>query len=247
MMVARFLPLTLLCCLHAADKPPRTVWDGVYTAAQADRGMSAYEYSCSRCHGENLTASGNVLRGAKFLDHWREDSLKSFFTVLKATMPRGAPQSLGDGDYVDIVAYVLRANEFPSGPEELTTATLNQILVVGKDGPKPVPDFALVRTAGCLAQTASGTWVLKNAAEPARTRAPREPLESEVAESAALKAGAHTFRLLDVLNFESKLHEGQWMEARGFLIRTAEDERINLTWLESLKSSSDRSCSLARP
>src|ERR1044072_8504165 len=102
MMLSRFLPLLLACSLHAADRPPRTVWDGAYTASQADRGMSAYEYSCSRCHGENLTASGNVLRGPKFFDHWREDNLGSFFTVLKSTMPRGAPRSLGDGEYLDI-------------------------------------------------------------------------------------------------------------------------------------------------
>ena len=235
MMLARFFPLALACLLHAADKPARTVWDGAYTAEQADRGMSAYEYSCSRCHGENLTASGNVLRGSKFLEHWREDNLKSFFTILKTTMPRGAPRSLGDGEYLDIIAYVLRVNEFPPGPEELTTSNLDQILVVGKDGPKPVPDFALVRTAGCLAQAAPGGWVLKNAGEPTRTRTPREPSESELAAAAAQQPGTHTFRLLDIVSFQSKAQEGQWMEARGFLIRTPNDERINLTWLESLR------------
>lgn len=234
MMQSRFLLLAVAGILHAADKPPRTVWDGAYTAAQADRGMSAYEYSCSRCHGENLTASGNVLRGTKFLEHWREDTLKNFFTILKTTMPRGAPRSLGDGEYVDIIAYVLRVNDFPAGSEELTTSNLGQILITGKEGPKEVPEFALVRTAGCLAQLSPGNWVLEKAAEPVRTRTPREPSPEELAVSAADQPGPHRFRLLDFANFESKVKEGQWMEARGFLIRTPE-EKINLTWLETLR------------
>jgi len=160
--------------------------------------------------------------------------LKNFFTILKTTMPRGAPRSLGDGEYVDIIAYVLRVNEFPAGSEELTMANLDQVLITAREGPKAVPDFALVRTAGCLTQTSPGTWVLKNAAEPVRTRAPREPSQEELALSGAQQPGDHNFRLLDTINFESKAKEGQWTEARGFLIRTP-DERINLTWLEPLR------------
>src|SRR6185295_569107 len=88
----RLLPLALAFGLQlgqtvpqaqAADKAARTVWDGVYTPAQADRGQSGYGWNCKRCHGEDLTASGNVLRGGKFMDHWREDNLKSLFSTLK--------------------------------------------------------------------------------------------------------------------------------------------------------------------
>ena len=33
---------------------PRSVWDGVYTKAQAVRGDKLYREACARCHGENL-------------------------------------------------------------------------------------------------------------------------------------------------------------------------------------------------
>ena len=34
---------------QAADKP-RTVWDGVYTEAQAARATATFSQSCSNCH-----------------------------------------------------------------------------------------------------------------------------------------------------------------------------------------------------
>ena len=34
---------------------PRTIWDGVYTDAQARRGEDLYRQHCSRCHGADLT------------------------------------------------------------------------------------------------------------------------------------------------------------------------------------------------
>ena len=44
-----------------------TVWDGVYTAAQAQLGAAAYREACASCHAEDLgggsnsaTASGSV-------------------------------------------------------------------------------------------------------------------------------------------------------------------------------------------
>src|SRR5437868_2246110 len=98
----------------AQEKPVRTVWDGAYTSAQAERGQGFYAKSCLRCHGEDLSRSGNVLLGSKFMNQWSEDSLKSLFTQLKASMPRNAPQSLSDGEYLDIVAFVLRENSFPA-------------------------------------------------------------------------------------------------------------------------------------
>ena len=136
------------CLVFAADK--KTVWDGVYAAAQADRGQMAYTRSCARCHGDDLAGSGNVLRGKKWMDHWREDNLRNFFNTVKTTMPRGAPRSLADAEYVDIIAYVLRANEFPTGAAELTLDALEGVLVIGKEGPAPVPDFSLVTVVGCL-------------------------------------------------------------------------------------------------
>ncbi len=60
-------------------------------------------------------------------------------------MPRGAPATLSDKTYVDIVSYVLKVNEFPAGAQELRVEDLPRIQLIGKDGPEPVPDFSLVR------------------------------------------------------------------------------------------------------
>lgn len=239
-MVRLFLPalgaivLTSLP-VWAADKTSKTVWDGVYSAVQADRGQMAYATSCGRCHGEDLRGSGNVLLGPKFLEKWREDSLKSLFTGIRNTMPRNAPKSLPDDVYTDIVAFLLQANAFPVGKEELKTETLDSVLVVTKEGPKPVPDFALVVVAGCLANPSADTWVLKQATEPVRTRNPRESTATEMAESAAKAPGQHTFRLLDTLYFTPAGHAGHWMEAKGFLIRTPGDDKVNLTALRVIR------------
>jgi mono/diheme cytochrome c family protein len=219
--------------VFAADRP-KTVWDGVYTVGQADRGQMAYTRSCARCHGDDLTGSGNVLRGKKWMDHWREDNLRSFFNTVKTTMPRGAPKSLADAEYVDIVAYVLRANEFPTGAEELSADALETVQVIGKEGPAPVPDFSLVTVVGCLYEEPAGTWRMKNASDPVRTRNPRESTAEEDAAAAAKSPGTAAFRLLDTRNFPKETVAGRWVEAKGFLIRNPGDDKVNLTWLRTV-------------
>ena len=41
--------------------------------------------------------------------------------AIRTTMPQGAPASLSPRAYVDIVAYLLEANDFPAGDMELPT------------------------------------------------------------------------------------------------------------------------------
>jgi hypothetical protein len=76
--------------------------------------------------------------------------------------------------------------------------------------------------------------MVKNASDPVRTRNPRESTEGELAEAAARPAGKGTFRLLDIRNFQSKAHADRWVEAKGLLIRSPGDDKINLTWLQTL-------------
>ena len=38
----------------------RSVWDGVYTTAQAARGEAAYAQNCGFCHGANLAGTGFI-------------------------------------------------------------------------------------------------------------------------------------------------------------------------------------------
>jgi cytochrome c1 len=39
----------------AQDTTSRSVWDGVYTQEQAQRGQSSYNQYCMACHGGSLT------------------------------------------------------------------------------------------------------------------------------------------------------------------------------------------------
>ena len=100
---------------------PTTVWDGVYTSAQARRGASAYSEACSTCHARDLRGNSNApsLVGSSFLFLWEDRSVGEFFTVVRTEMPTNAPNSLSAAAYLDIVAYVLEANGFPAGAVEL--------------------------------------------------------------------------------------------------------------------------------
>src|SRR5271154_654270 len=97
----------------------KTVLDGVYSADQAMRGQAAYTASCSSCHLEDLTGYRGALHGIAFAENFQGDSLDSLFRITKKSMPRDSPASLTDAMYLDIVAYVLRMNSYPSGGEEL--------------------------------------------------------------------------------------------------------------------------------
>lgn len=225
-----------------AGNKGKTIWDGVYTPAQAARGKESYAAHCSACHATDLTGrNGPALRGDHFMENWREDSLNSLYNRIKNSMPAGNPSSLADDTYVDIVAHILQVNAFPEGAEELKPDTLVTIRVVGKEGPAPVPNFALVQVVGCLAQSSDNSWILSDASEPVRTRNPKESTESELKASAATPLGEQTFRLLDVDYFRSDFtaaaHKGHKMEAKGFLIRNPGDLRLSTTWLEMLESS----------
>ena len=118
---------------------PRTVWDGVYTQAQAERGRTEYDVWCASCHQSDLT--GGVLVGddeapslrsmEKLLE--RRD-LDNVFTFIKSGMPKEEPGSLKDETYVDILTYLLQENGFPAGAAELKadSASLKAIAIVRK-------------------------------------------------------------------------------------------------------------------
>ena len=96
-----------------------TVWQGVYSEAQAARGKAEYTTHCASCHRDDLGGYNEIIKGARFMEKNRESVLQLFFEKTRTTMPRGAPASLTDKAYVDIVSYVLKVNEFPAGAAEL--------------------------------------------------------------------------------------------------------------------------------
>jgi mono/diheme cytochrome c family protein len=100
-----------------AQPGDRTVWSGVYTAEQADRGEAAYRESCAVCHGEDLAGIDVAppLVGSTFLNNWNNTSAGDLHTRIKTTMPLGAPDTLSGRIVADIEAYMFKVNGFPAG------------------------------------------------------------------------------------------------------------------------------------
>jgi mono/diheme cytochrome c family protein len=109
-----------------------SIWDGVFTEAQATRGQQRYRASCAACHADDLLgAQGPALVGQAFLDRWAGSTVSDMVQVIKQSMPQEAPDSLGLPAYVDVVAFLLKSNGGPTGASELPTdtAALKKILV----------------------------------------------------------------------------------------------------------------------
>ena len=102
----------------------KTTNDSVFTDEQATRGEDAYQQECAQCHLDDLLGDGiaPALIGAPFSFRWSELSVADMLVAIRTTMPQGAPASLSPQAYVDIVAYMLQVNDYPSGDVELPTA-----------------------------------------------------------------------------------------------------------------------------
>ena len=233
----------VLLCASLQAQTARTVLDGVYTDAQAARGQMAYQINCSMCHRESLDGGAEALplRGEQFMESWRDDSLAPLFDHMRTRMPRrpgGEPGSLSENTYVDILAYILKVSEYPSGTGELTKDAVGHIQLVGKDGSKPLPTNALVQVVGCFAPGAGNSWVLDKSSDPVRTRNAEE-ITTEERKAAADKAlGTGKFRLQNLpdfrANFMPEAYKGHKVAAKGSLIRQTNNDRIYVLALETV-------------
>ena len=93
-------------------KGPTTL-DGVYTDEQASRGKDVYLNSCRSCH----TPASHT--GATFNKWWRGKHLSDLFAFVSTRMPKNDPGSLAPEDVADVMAYLLKMNAMPVGPNEL--------------------------------------------------------------------------------------------------------------------------------
>ena len=126
------LKLVLLQSIGYAQSSNST-GDGIYTVAQAERGAEQYAARCASCHSADLRGNSNSpsLRGMAFMFIWEGKSVGELYTKMSAEMPTDQPGGLLANNYADILAFILRTNEFPSGNKELspTEADLNQITI----------------------------------------------------------------------------------------------------------------------
>lgn len=229
----------ILMLLAAALAPAQTVLDRVYTDAQADRGAMQFQSNCAKCH-EGADVDGPPLQGDPFIDRWREDTLAALFGFMKTRMPRDSPGKLSDAAYRDVLAFLLKTNDYPSGASELSADAVNSTLLVGKDGPKPLPTNALVRVAGCIAAGANNSVTLSKATSLARSISGDSTTPEELKDSAARSLGSQSFRLqnLDDLKggFKLETYAGKKVQVKGVLVHQSSGDRINVLSLEAVGS-----------
>lgn len=99
----------------------RSLANGVYTEVQAARGETAYARFCAACHGIDRegTEYGPGLRGDELAARWNDRTLAELYRLTRSTMPVNSPGGLDAGQYVDIVAFLLREAGYPAGTQGL--------------------------------------------------------------------------------------------------------------------------------
>ena len=225
---------------RTAAQTRKTVWDGVYAAEQASRGKAAYEANCVGCHAPDLSgATGPELAGDRFRTKWDFQTLNQLFTEMKTRMPRNNPSTLAEATYVDLTSFILEANAFPSGNEPLgpDAAALTAILIQKQRGAQPaeLPTGTLAQIVGCLTPGAGG-WSLSNATMAVRTDNPDASKGEQRTALEKAPLGSHLFQLLGVYG-SLDADKGHKMEAKGFLIRDPNGDRMNVVTLEMIGTS----------
>ncbi len=96
-----------------AEEPNTT--DGVYTVAQAGRGLEVFRRICSECHEPADWTD------PAFLDRWEEASVFRLWYWIYERMPHGNPGSLTREQVSDALTYIFQLNGLPPGKTELGT------------------------------------------------------------------------------------------------------------------------------
>jgi mono/diheme cytochrome c family protein len=101
----------MLTLAGAEQKAVKSQWNGVFTAAQANRGRDAYAQYCANCHGVNLAGLPQEVRyegqspftpalvGEQFAANWNGLSVGRLFDVsdVNATTEPGKPAAPNSG------------------------------------------------------------------------------------------------------------------------------------------------------
>jgi mono/diheme cytochrome c family protein len=107
-----------LCALAvvvaSAQTEPRTVRDGVFSAAQVQRGQRIFKTICVNCHEiEEFTGPG------AYLEEHDGKPLWDTFDFIWSNMPDDDPSSLQPAEYAAVLAYLFSVYGLPTGDLEL--------------------------------------------------------------------------------------------------------------------------------
>jgi mono/diheme cytochrome c family protein len=246
-VVLLFLATMLACAMtpaaFAQEKTfSRTTVDGVYTAAQAERGKEAYTTNCSSCHAKDLAGqAGPPLKGELFMDNWREDRVKPLFTYMRTRMPQRAAGSLSEQTYLDILSFILSENMLPAGSKELVADAVGDIQLVGPEGPGAMPKFALVSVVGCLMK-GEVEWRLEKVSSPIREHDEKPTArELEISETTPLGTGSLRLVYIEDLRpgFIAERNAGKKLHAQGYLLNNDKGEGLSVSSLLAVGTCTD--------
>jgi hypothetical protein len=99
--------------LQNGGAEPRSTLDGVFTEAQAVRGEARFRAVCVNCHSVKQFTTPSLFRT------WSGRPLRDLFENVRSLMPDDDPGGLDRQTYVDVLAYLLKANGYPAGAAEL--------------------------------------------------------------------------------------------------------------------------------
>jgi len=93
----------------------------LYAATQATKGKVIYAKYCAECHGKELVGgTAPALSGTQFFTRDMGTKLGGVFEYMARQMPQGRPGSLTHDEYVQLMAFILQKNGFPSGDSSLS-------------------------------------------------------------------------------------------------------------------------------
>lgn len=124
MRIERLVALAGLCgaCAIGAvaafgqSAEPRSVRDGVFSAAQVERGRDTFTWICMNCHEiEEFTGVGAYFEEMEGKNVWE------IFEYIWAEMPEDEPSSLDPEEYAAVLAYTLSVYGLPAGETDLPT------------------------------------------------------------------------------------------------------------------------------
>ncbi len=153
-----FLASSRVCLAQSASGQPTTI-----TQAQVLAGRTAYRQSCAVCHGQRLEGLqiAPSLAGDRFDRTWRGKpaSILAFHLRRMPQAPAGAPGSLSEETYTNLLAYILQSNGLEPGETALPSAVdaLAKLTIPKKEGVESDPDAP-------VAGAAEGSEALKNLA-----------------------------------------------------------------------------------
>jgi mono/diheme cytochrome c family protein len=225
--------------LHAAAIAQKAetapaIWKGIFTPAQLERGKAVYRADCATCHDATELGEAPSLSGDIFMRNWEGHTVGRLYTKILEQMPANNVRSVSPSQKLDVLAYILHENGFPSGADDLTAdaQTLARIQIVPQGGPRPPRTGATVQAVGCLTSAAAKNWDLTSSTEPVvTTLAP--PAAEELQTAQTKRLGTQTIRLLHVFP-SPEPHKGHRVEVKGFLVREGTNLAINVVSLTAL-------------